>query len=109
MSKSGAELITEERHRQLSEEGWTAEHDSQHMKGELAIAGACYALDYVAESADPTAEGCYQVGNDFWPWKGGTFKTTPDDPVRQLTKAGALIAAEIDRINHSSKNAEVKE
>lgn len=93
----GAMLIAKERSRQVEEEGWTAAHDAQHTKGELAIAGACYAFDYVGQNYG--SEGCLQVGEDFWPWEGGTMKVTPGDAIRQLTKAGALIAAEIDRLH----------
>jgi len=32
------------------------------------------------------------------------FKPTPDDHIRQLTKAGALIAAEIDRLQRIDQN-----
>ena len=37
----------------------------------------------------------------FWPWREGEWKPTPDDRVRDLAKAGALIAAEIDRIQRA--------
>jgi hypothetical protein len=33
-----------------------------------------------------------------WPWDYDWWKPS-DDPIRNLTKAGALIAAEIDRLN----------
>jgi hypothetical protein len=38
------ELIAAERKRQIEEEGWTAEHDEQWKKGELAKAAMCYAM-----------------------------------------------------------------
>ena len=85
--KSGIELIVEERMRQITEEGWTAKHDDQHTEGELALAGACYAVS------------CYRIFhffNEFWPWDMKWWK--PAGPIRNLTKAGALIAAEIDRL-----------
>ncbi|MCM0757438.1 hypothetical protein M7775_02505, partial [Sporomusa sphaeroides DSM 2875] len=41
---SGIELIAAERQRQISQEGWTPEHDDQHANGELALAAACYAI-----------------------------------------------------------------
>ena len=47
MSK-GAEMIAAERRRQVEKEGWTAEHDSGHPSGELAMAAACYATMYRA-------------------------------------------------------------
>jgi len=33
-----------------------------------------------------------------WPWEDRFWKPTPNDRVRELVKAGALIAAEIDRV-----------
>jgi len=78
-------LIAKERSRQVEEEGWTENHDEQHIEGELAVAGACYAFDYVGNRYNH--EGCSQVSADFWPWGGGTMKVTPSDGIRQLTKA----------------------
>ncbi|MEG2267851.1 MAG: DUF550 domain-containing protein, partial [Acinetobacter sp.] len=40
--KSAANDIIAERQRQISEEGWTPEHDDEHDKGELAMAAVCY-------------------------------------------------------------------
>ncbi|MCX7010261.1 MAG: hypothetical protein NTY53_23985, partial [Kiritimatiellaeota bacterium] len=82
--KDGAALIAEERRRQITEEGWTEEHDAQHTHGQLAHAAVAYILE------EP-----YR----FWPlgWAKEWWK--PDSSyVRNLTKAGALIAAEIDRL-----------
>ena len=77
--QTGIELIAEERQRQIDEEGWTAEHDDEHEGGELADAAAAYAL-----------------GDDwFWPWSEG-FKQY--DYKHDLIRAGALIAAELDRL-----------
>jgi hypothetical protein len=39
----------------------------------------------------------------FWPWTQRTFKPTPHDRIRELVKAGALIAAEIDRLELEKK------
>jgi hypothetical protein len=50
-SNSGGEGLTPvaqdvlaERQRQISEEGWTPEHDDQHDGGEMAAAAGTYAL-----------------------------------------------------------------
>lgn len=93
--KTGIELISEERERQTEKEGWTTEHDDTHSNGELATAGACYAIAH-------RKVGLAAYG---WPFKkvnGGGF-TEPDGfkpstELRNLIKAGALIAAEIDRL-----------
>lgn len=92
--KTGIELIAEERQRQIEKEGWTAEHDNLHYAGALACAGACYALDVV---------GYHKTAEDCWEWERKWWKPTPNDPVRQLVKAGALIAAEIDRLQREQE------
>lgn len=102
MSKDcGAKLIARERRRQVEEEGWTAGHDAEHAGGNLALAASLYAKDVADKLYDadygfipPQMSPC-PIG---WPWDGKWWKPTPDDPVRQLVKAGALIAAEIDRL-----------
>lgn len=88
--KTGIELIAEERKRQVEEEGWTAEHDAEHDAGELAVAGVCYAMN---------ASRLFKNSNfymSWWPWDKVWWRPTND--IRDLTKAGALIAAEIDRL-----------
>jgi hypothetical protein len=90
--KTGAELITDERNRQIYEEGWTKKHDAEHLEGDLAMAGVCYAFEAVTLNK--------QFIFDYWPWSPQWWKPTPDDKVSQLVKAGALIAAEIDRIQN---------
>lgn len=85
--RSGVEMILAERRRQIEEEGWTAEHDSQHGHGELANAAAAYALH-------STGDGL--TAREIWPFDWEWWK--PRAPIDDLVRAGALIAAEIDRI-----------
>ena len=95
--KTGSELIAEERQRQISEEGWTPEHDDEHSAGQLAMAAASYAIVDVDEDycdIDPV-----QV---IWPWDWNLTWWKPRDRVKNLVKAGALIAAEIDRLQRLS-------
>jgi hypothetical protein len=93
MATAGVELIAAERERQIVEEGRTPEHDDAHVAGELAQAGGAYAIQ---------APG-------WWPWEQRpvmtrTATSLDDAPTwrmnrrRELAKAGALIAAEIDRL-----------
>jgi hypothetical protein len=95
---SGVILIAGERKRQIEVEGWTAEHDAKHIDGELADAAAFYAMTDDARSFIDE-----NWGNDMWlhlwPFDLKWLKLTPDDRIKQLTKAGALIASEIDRLN----------
>lgn len=102
--KTGVELIAEERKRQIEKEGWTPEHDVQHHTGDLAHAAAAYASAELYRST--TSEG-YDNMPHIWPFERKWWKPTPDDRIRELQKAGALIAAEIDRLqrinNHNNK------
>ncbi len=87
---NGAELIAEERQRQIEKEGWTEDHDSGHQDNELLHAAICYAVH-----ADDPSEP--EVIPMMWPWKDADWKPAKGNTVRDLVKAGALIAAEIDR------------
>jgi hypothetical protein len=89
---NGSEMIAQERDRQVRVEGWTTEHDDQHANDSLAIAGACYALR--AYHAGNPSEVC-GIPKE-WPWEPQYWK--PASRIRMLVKAGALIAAEIDRL-----------
>ena len=89
---SGIALIAAERQRQIDAEGWTAEHDDGHEAWPgLAQAAACYAN----EAWMPLTES-HRKPPRGWPWEPQWWKPT-GDPIRDLVKAGALIAAEIDR------------
>lgn len=88
--KTGVQLIVNERRRQIDEEHWSASHDANHYPSDaLADAAACYALARKRKDGDPVR---------YWPWDLRYWKPTANDRVRELVKAGALIAAEIDRI-----------
>lgn len=104
--KTGIELIAEERKRQIEKEGWTAKHDDHRAPYSMAMAAACYILDFKA-STELSKSGTYRNINDvcdlLWPWDGKWWKPTPSDPIRQLVKSGALIAAEIDRLQRMEK------
>ena len=91
---NGAEMIAAERRRQVDAEGWTPEHDAHYTSDDLALAAVCYAL--------PDRRRGNWIRWDFWPWEERYWKPTPGDRVRELTKAGALIAAEIDRLRAQS-------
>jgi hypothetical protein len=97
---TGIELITVERKRQIEEEGWTAEHDDKWGYGQLANAAACYAMTNQhricwAKKVGLWAKTTFEV---IWPFSKEWWKPTPEDRIRELVKAGALAAAEIDRL-----------
>lgn len=82
---TGAGMIESERLRQVDVKGHTAEHDDGLGMGDLALAAAAYAI-----TAIPGHDG-----GDLWPWARDDWRPT-GDAVRDLVKAGALIAAAID-------------
>lgn len=94
MSK-GIELIAIERKRQIEELGFDYTNDALYANEQLAIAGSCYAM--------PTNKRNFQSKNFYitlismyWPWSITFWKPTPKDRIKELSKAGALIAAQID-------------
>lgn len=100
-SCSGVELIAAERRRQIEKEGWTADHDEMHGGHQLALAAVCYAL--------PPHARLFRAFSDaphLWPWEEEWWK--PADRIKELAKAGALIAAEIDRITKQRADTAAK-
>lgn len=91
---NGAELIAAERQRQIDVEGWTAEHDDKHGAGQLALAAVSYLLH-------ATVGGKSKKPPQMWPWQKKWWKPG-SNRVRRLVKAGALIAAEIDRLQRAA-------
>jgi len=103
----GAQRIAAERQRQLEMEKWTPEHDDEHDGDEIALAAACYATPVrhrkmvrhstAAPGMFPDRGDAFWLEPELWPWEG-EFKPAPTDRIRELVKAGALLAAEIDRL-----------
>ena len=85
--------IAKERQRQREVEGWTPEHDDAHVSAELAMAGACYAL----ASFLNTEHALNTTFTRYWPWDRKWWK--PKTPRKNLVRAGALIVAEIERLD----------
>lgn len=101
--KTGIELIAEERAAQVTREGWTAEHDDKHDAGELASAAACYTVHASCQIHPYDGNGIEDIGTvPWWPWDRSWWK--PKDPIRNLVRAGALIAAEIDRLQRKQSS-----
>lgn len=97
--ESGLGHIIIERQRQVQEKGYTPEHDDEHDLGELGLAAALYALPYDAKVGDePLIKQDDFINLHIALETGCNFYVDPEpDPIRRLDKAGALIAAEIDR------------
>lgn len=124
--KSGVERIADERARQIAQEGYSEEHDDIHDDHSLALAAICYAAPeqvYLKKENTIYNQPIQYVFTDAWPWavradkrqytrvvRGGVtvYDPTLDEGkyIRQLEKAGALIAAEIDRLLRAQQSTE---
>ena len=87
--------VASERQRQMSIEGWTSEHDDAYQNSELADAAACYAINAHNQGFSTPAH---------WPWDPEWWKQS--GARRDLVKAGALILAEIERIDRAACKGE---
>lgn len=99
---AAARDVLAERKRQIEVEGCPPDQDDCYSPGEMALAAAGYS--FVA-GLTPTNRSRF-VGPDRytpwqWPWSRSWWK--PTDPRRDLVKAGALILAEIERIDRASR------
>jgi hypothetical protein len=90
MSQAAQDVVAE-RERQKLVEGWTEAHDDKHTRGEMALAAASYAM--WSFPSDTTTSAALTV----WPWADEWFK--PKNWRRDLVRAGALILAEIERLD----------
>lgn len=95
--------IAAERARQITKEGWSLAHDDEHDLGEMATAAALYALGSTdrATIASPIAPHWRgeTILNRLWPWSRDWWK--PKDRRQDLVRAGALIVAEIERLDRA--------
>ena len=93
MKKTGIELIAEERQEQIEKHGWDLSHDASYSDEQLLKA----------------ALFCIDQKRFEWPWGWiGYFrnKVLDKNRIEQLAVAGALIAAEIDRLQAMGVNNE---
>ncbi len=101
------EEIRAERERQISQEGWTPDHDDTHTAGDMARAAACYAYFSSVpsevreiEALCPEQTSSVEVVRRAWRWNWGWWK--PKSPRRDLIRAAALIVAEIERLDRAA-------
>jgi hypothetical protein len=96
---TGIELIAAERQRQIEVERFDVINDNGYENDDLAVAAAIYALpDFNRQRV--TARHPVPF---LWPFADEWWKPTPNDRIRELVKAGALLAAEIDRLQNIQK------
>lgn len=84
--KTGIELIAQKRREQVEKHGFDVTHDAELYENEELLS-ASYA--YMIHHKNP------ELASEHWPWYS---KWNPKDKITNLAKAGALIAAEIDRL-----------
>jgi bacterioferritin-associated ferredoxin len=94
-------LIVDERIRQMVEEGWTPQlDDANRCTGQLASAGACYALAESQSVIRHSATGATEVRpsspHPSWPFSRVAWR--PASMRRMLVKALALLVAELTRL-----------
>ena len=93
--------VAAERRRQIEVEGWTPEHDDKHRSGGMAVAAACYALAGTMPDR-PLGE----ILTKLWVWTGWAISWwKPKDRRHNLIRAGALILAEIERLDRAENKA----
>lgn len=95
LSQAARDVVAE-RQRQKDVEGWSSEHDDKHHTGDLAIAAACYAQASTYD--DVTRSDLSDIPPPrLWPWDEAWWK--PKSRRQDLVRAGALIIAEIERVD----------
>ena len=86
----------------VNEEGWTPEHDDAYVESELAFAAACYCEFAAYGYMHGLRKMKRKAVSSQWPFDISWWKPSAGDDINgrilELAKAGALIAAEIDRL-----------
>lgn len=89
--------VIAEVYRQQEVEGYDADHDAAHEPGELARAGAAYALFAPSHISENKSRGIFALALSAWPWRKEDWK--PYGFRRDMVRAGALIIAEGERFD----------
>ncbi|UFW79980.1 DUF7768 domain-containing protein [Rhizobium sp. SU303] len=94
--------VAGERRRQVEAEGWTPEHDDQHMDASMALAAGSYCESAARPSILARKPGAAFAIPKLWPqsWSRDWWK--PKSPREDLVRAAALIIAEIERLDRAA-------
>ncbi|TGE29835.1 hypothetical protein [Hymenobacter metallicola] len=108
---TGAELIAAERQEQIHKHGWDVAHDDDYGRGELMQAAATALSLYASGDMANICVAGQTEEVKMWPWQtefGLVFfrKIERKSPLEKLIVAGALIAAEIDRLQRATNCTE---
>jgi hypothetical protein len=91
----GVGRIRTERGRQITAEGYSLAGDRQYKDGQLMRAAWSYLEAVMHRDASTPSHAIAKAPPPIqWPWDGGHWK--PKSGLKDLARAGALIAAEID-------------
>jgi hypothetical protein len=90
--------IAAERRRQVEQERWTPDRDDRLLNGQLATAAGYYALAAGWPHERDIGRG---LKPQYWPFNQEWWK--PTTARHNLVKAGALIAAEIERLDRAAQ------
>ena len=88
-------LIASERKRQIINCRYTPKNDDVYIDGQLGCAASCYAI--------PDGPDREKLLEFAWLWCDNAWKPTPNNRIKELVKAGALIVAEIERLQRRDK------
>jgi hypothetical protein len=97
----GLELVAE-RLRQRDEEGFSTARDDAHQRGELAMAAAAYASFATYSDHRRAGQLLVKSRSPLWPAAFADF-WKPKDRRQDLIRAGALIIAEIERLDRQAR------
>lgn len=97
-TKAATDVLAE-RERQKTAKGYDAEHDGELPDGDLAKAGAAYALHGALSDGARTDKRDKNRWPFCWPWGAECWR--PKSQREDLVRAGALILAEIERLDQS--------
>lgn len=111
MTQAALDVLAE-RKRQIEVEGWSEQHDDAHGQGQMALAAATYAygstiaakqtVERHCDALWGTSEGFISLIRWLWPSTWAPFWFKPKDRRYDLVRAGALIIAEIERLDRKA-------
>ena len=94
--------VAAERCRQVEAEGYDHEHDDSHVNDEIAAMATYYAMPHGARDWDASSAGYGKTFGEAIIPEGWAVASSCDRR-RELVKAGALILAEIERIDRATQ------
>lgn len=105
----GVKDVLAERQRQIKSEGYSPESDDAYWQNDLVKAAVCYAWPMypMREGVGEDPHDQRKWAPDLWPWEARHWK--PKDRRSNLVRAGALILAEIERLDRVERHHGIKE